>query len=74
MRYQNLYENEGDVYLDVDFYAESAAEADSLGDGNYARTDQGEIYYTVRYYLPAGDLADELTEKAVRLWEVQPGQ
>lgn len=73
-RYQNLYENEGDVYLDVDFYAESAAEADSLGDGNYARTDQGEIYYTVRYYLPAGDLADELTEKAVRLWEVQPGQ
>ncbi len=68
-RYQNLSQAENGIYLDVDFYAESAEEAEVLGDGDYIRTDQGEIYYTARYYLPAGELAEELTDRAIELSE-----
>ena len=66
--YRNLYEGGENVYLSVNFTADSAEEANARGDGDYTMTDR-EIYYTMQYYIPEGKLADELTRRAIELSE-----
>ena len=71
--YQNLSEWDGYTYLDVNFYAGSAEEALSRGNGDYTRTDQGEIYYTLRFYIPDSPLSEELRERALEHEEPSMG-